>query len=253
MIANRLIRKTFSAPVKLDSYLLDVSSRIETHKYLGGATQDCYIRMVQLLVSMYLLQGRDLSTVRVLDWGAGKGHISYLLKLAGFDVVSCDVSSSEDDSLFGQDTPIIVEKSITVISLIDPWLLPFKDSEFDLVVGFGVLEHVPNDCEFLQKLRRIIKPGGIFFFSFLPFWLSWSLRLAHLRGNRYHPKLISTKILTLMALNAGFKVGSMWHGQLFQKNSLTHNKILERIDRFLTWSTPLKYFATNLEGILIAQ
>lgn len=253
MISNSLIKKILSAPVKLDSYLLDVSKRIQTHKFLGGATQGCYIRMVQLLASIYTQQGRDLSTVRVLDWGTGKGHISYLLKAAGFNVISCDIASAEDDSSFGQDTPILKEKSISVISLNDPWILPFKDGEFDLVVSFGVLEHVPNDYESLRELHRVIKPGGIFFFSFLPFWLSWSQRLAHLRGNWYHPKLYGTKTLTHMAVNAGFKVGSIWHGQLFPKNSFPHSNLLERVDRFLTWSTPLKNFATNIEGILIAE
>jgi len=253
VISNCLIREILSASVELDGYLLDVSKRAETHKFLGGATQGCYIRMVQLLASIYTQQGRDLSTVRVLDWGAGKGHISYLLKAAGFDVISCDIESADDDSSFGQKTPIIKEKSISVIPLTHPWILPFKDAEFDLVVGFGVLEHVPNDYESLREIRRIIKPSGLFFFSFLPSWFSWSQRLAHLRGNWYHPKLYRTKTLTDMAVNADFKVSNLWYGQLFPKNSFPHSNLLERIDRFLTSSTLLKYFATNLEGILIAE
>jgi len=253
MISNSLITTILSKPVKLDSYLLNVSSRTATHKFLGGATQGCYIRMVKLLASIYTQQGLDLSTVRVLDWGVGKGHISYLMKVAGFDVKSCDVVSSDDDSSFGQDTPILREKSINVIPLNDPWLLPFKDGEFDMVVSFGVLEHVPNDYESLRELRRIIKPGGIFFFSFLPYWLSWSQRLAHLRGNRYHPRLYKVRRLARMASDASFEVDHIWHGQLFPKNSFPHSNHLERVDRFLTRVTPLKYFATNIEGILVAK
>jgi len=253
MISECLIRKILSAPVRLDSYLLDVSMRAETHKFLGNATQGCYIRMVQLLTSIYTQQGRDLSKVRVLDWGAGKGHISYLLKAEGFNVTSCDVRSSADDSSFGQITPIIEEKSIDVISLYDPWILPFKDGEFDLIISFGVLEHVPNDFESLREIRRVVKRGGIFFFSFLPYWLSWTQGMAHLRGNLYHHRLYKTKALAQLAGNAGFKIASIWHGQLFPKNSVPHSNLLERLDRFLTHSTPLKYFATNIEGILIAD
>lgn len=253
MISNALIKEMLSAPVKLDNYLIDVSRRVKTHQFLGGATQGCYIRMVQLLAEIYRQQGRDLSTVRVLDWGAGKGHISYLLKAAGFDVTSCDIASSDDDSSFGQETPIIKEQSIKVIPLADPWLLPFNDGEFDLIVSFGVLEHVQNDYESLRELRRILKPGGLFFFSFLPFWLSWSQRLAHLRGNWYHPRLYRTRTFVEMVPKTGFAVDNLWHGQFFPKNSLPHSNLLERVDRFLTWSTPLKYFATNIEGLLIAQ
>lgn len=245
MISDFLIRKTLSVSVELDSYLTDISRRISSHKYLGGATQGCYLRMVQLLASIYTLQGRDLSKVRVLDWGAGTSHISYLMKAAGFDVISCDITR--------KDTPILKEKSIRFVLLNDPWILPFKDEEFDMVVSFGVLEHVPSDYESLRELRRIIKPGGIFFFSFLPYWLSWSQWLARLRGDRYHSRLYKTKTLDRMAENAGFEVGRIWHGQLFPKNSFPHSNIIERVDRFLTWSTPLKYFATNIEGILIAK
>lgn len=53
MISNCLIREILSAPVELDGYLLDVSKRTETYKFLGGASQGCYIRMVQLLASIY--------------------------------------------------------------------------------------------------------------------------------------------------------------------------------------------------------
>lgn len=253
MISGSLIRKTLSTPVVLDNYLLDVSRRVSTHEFLGGATQGCYIRMIQLLGAIFMLQGRDLSTVRVLDWGAGKGHISYLLKAAGFDVVSCDIASSDNDSSFGQDAPILTEKSISVVPLRDPWVLPFEDGKFDLVVSFGVLEHVQNDFESLRELRRIIKPSGLFFFSFLPFWLSWSQRLAQLRGNWYHPRLYKSETVAQMAEKAGFIVGGIWHGQFLPKNSFPHSNIIEGVDRILTWYTPLKYFATNIEGILVAK
>lgn len=253
MISSSLIRKALSAPVDLDSYLLDIASQVPTHSFLRGATHGCYLRMVRLLAAIYTLQGRNLSTVRVLDWGTGKGHISYMLKAAGFNVTSCDVRSSADDSSFGQETPILEETSINVLSLDDPWVLPFKDHEFDLVVSFGVLEHVPNDFESLRELHRIIIPGGIFFLSFLPYWLSWSQRLAHLRGDWYHPRLYTVSSLRQIASDAGFKVESIWHGQLFPKNSFPHSNWIERIDRFLTSFTPFKYLATNLEGILIAD
>ena len=253
MISGDVINKILSAPVKLDNYLLDVAMRTATHAFLGNATQGCYIRMIKLLTLLYTQQGRDLSTVRVLDWGTGKGHISYLLKAAGFNVTSCDVRSSAEDNSFSQKTPILEEKLINVISLDDPWILPFKDGEFDLVVSFGVLEHVSNDYESLREIRRVLTCGGMFFFSFLPYWFSWIQRLSHLRGNLYHHRLYKKKTLVHMAENAGFKVVHIWHGQLLPKNAAPHNNVIENVDRFLTHSTPLKYFATNLEGIFIAE
>ena len=253
MISLPLIRSNLIAPVELDNYLVDIASRIPTHGFLRGATQGCYVRMVQLLVAIYVQQGRNPATVRVLDWGAGKGHISYLLKAAGFDVTSCDIRSFAEDSSFGQYTPIVEDNALKIVPLSDPWILPFNDREFDLVVSFGVLEHVPNDLESLKEIHRILVPGGVFFFTFLPYWLSWSQWLARLRGDWYHPRLYKVRILKQMASDSRFYVEGIWHGQLFPKNSFPHNNSVERIDRLLTSYTPLKYLATNIEGILIAK
>lgn len=37
---------------------------------------------------------------------------------------------------------------------------PFPDDEFDLVVSFHVVEHVPDVMRFITELHRITKPGG---------------------------------------------------------------------------------------------
>ena len=106
--------------------------------------------------------------MQVLDWGTGKGHISYLLEKEGFQVTSCDVNQNAIDSTFGQITPIIDEQDINVIPLEHSWELPFQDNTFDVVVSFGVLEHVSHDQASLFEIRRILRTGGIFFFCFLP-------------------------------------------------------------------------------------
>jgi SAM-dependent methyltransferase len=253
MISQKLMYSSLSCPVDLDKYLIEVSRRFPSHRFLSGATQGCYLRMTKFLVNIVRSQQKTPSNVRILDWGTGKGQISYLLKAVGFDVTSCDLKTSSDDSSFGQETPIITENQIDVVPLLHPWKLPFENAEFDIVVSFGVLEHVSNDYESLKEIRRILTSGGIFFFSFLPYWLSWTQRLAYLRGDRYHPRLYRLSFLEEMAKKVGFGVDAIWHGQLLPKNSFPHNNTLERLDRYLTTATPLKYFATNLEGVLIAK
>jgi hypothetical protein len=39
----------------------------------------------------------------------------------------------------------------------------------------------------LKEIRRVLKPGGLFYFCFLPYWLTQIQRLAHWRGSHYHP------------------------------------------------------------------
>jgi SAM-dependent methyltransferase len=253
IIDHALLQKQLSSAVELDSYLVEVARREPSHGFLAGATQGCYLRLVDLLVSVLRQKNLDPTQVSVLDWGAGKGHISYLLREAGFQVTSCDLRSGADDSSFSQSTPILDEQMIKVVPLEHEYRLPFPDGGFDLVVSFGVLEHVTNDRESLKEIRRVLKPGGLFFFCFLPNWLSWTQRLAHLRGNYYHPVLYSKDGVRNLAQAADFELDSVWHGQLFPKNALPNSNVIEYVDRFLTNWTPLKYFATNLEGLMVAR
>lgn len=253
VLLPRQVRAALRAPVEIDRYLKDIAVQEPSHRFLVGATGGCYQRMVDMLAAAWRLDEPGRAPVRVLDWGAGKGHINYLMRKAGFDVISCDRKSDGDDSSFNQAAPIIHERDIDVVPLLHDIELPFATATFDLVVSFGVLEHVKNDQASLREIRRVLKPGGVFYFCFLPYWLSWTQRLAHLRGNRYHPILYSKGRMRRKAKLAGFRVVDIWHGQLFPKNSWPHSNAIESLDRFLTTWTPLKYLGTNLEGILVAE
>lgn len=41
-------------------------------------------------------------------------------------------------------------------------ILPFNDSEFDVVVSFDVLEHIPNVNKHLQEVKRVLKKWWIY-------------------------------------------------------------------------------------------
>lgn len=46
--------------------------------------------------------------------------------------------------------------------------LPFRSQQFDSVIMFEVLEHVPNDRQSANELFRVLKPGGLAYVS-IPF------------------------------------------------------------------------------------
>jgi SAM-dependent methyltransferase len=126
----------------------------------------------------------------VLDWGCGKGHVSKLLRdLGPGSLRSCDLASDEEDSSFGQDTPLIREFNIPVTPLDHEYKLPYPDATFDVVLSVGVLEHVANDQASLAEIGRVLRPSGMFFCFNLPTSLSWTQKLSHMRGNLYHNRL----------------------------------------------------------------
>lgn len=249
---HEMRRKILSCAGGMDDFLSRIAGEHTSHSFLGRSTQAVYLRQVELLRELVKLRFEaPLSAIRVLDWGCGKGHISYLLDKEGFDVTTCDRTRALGDSAFGQPTPILIEKEIRVVPLDAPVALPFANESFDVVVSFGVLEHVDRDAESMREIRRILRPGGIFFVTFLPYVLSWTQWVARLRGNDYHDRLYSKRSFRALARGAGFDVLGIWHGQLFPKNSAAHSPRVEKLDRFLTEHTLLRYFATNLEAVAL--
>lgn len=248
-------RPILSAPIERDHFLSETAQGRPSHQFLAGSAQAMYARQVAFLAAIL----RDYAQVpadqiRILDWGCGKGHITYLLQGRGFDVTSCDVVSTSNDSAFGQEVPIVHRKNIRIVPLEHESQLPFEDQSFDCVVSFGVLEHVPSDAASLREIRRILKPGGLFFVTMLPYFLSWTQAVARRRGINYHDRLYRHRQLRDLAAGSHFQVAAAFHAQLFPKNSvpIAIDPLMEPVDRFLCQWTPLKYLATNLEAVLVS-
>ena len=47
----------------------------------------------------------------------------------------------------------------------DATRLTFADASFDLVMSFEVLEHIPDYLAALREVRRVLRPGGRFYFT----------------------------------------------------------------------------------------
>jgi SAM-dependent methyltransferase len=243
--------------VEPDPYLCEVAGRSRSHWLLGNAVQMVYQRQVGFLSDLILgYTGRPAEKVNILDWGCGRGHITYLLRKRGFSVTACDRDGGADEnSAFRSERPILTEQSIDVVPLTDDVKLPFQTGSFDCVTSFGVLEHVARDLDSLKEIRRVLRPGGLLYITFLPYRLSWTQAAARLFGDRYHDRLYGRRRLRELAYAAEFRVQAIWFGQLFPKNPtpLVLDRVLEPIDRLACRYTPLKYFATNLEAVLTAN
>jgi 2-polyprenyl-3-methyl-5-hydroxy-6-metoxy-1,4-benzoquinol methylase len=248
---------TFSARYPVHPQLTQLAKRAATHQFLvNPASQTIYRYQVEFVRQFTEHCFREeFVKQRVLDWGCGKGHVTFLLKDLGANVTSCDYKDEQEagdiDSSFGQATPIIDAEHITVVPLRHEYRLPFEIASFDVVLSFGVLEHVPHDFESLTEIVRVLRPGGLFFCFNLPYVLSWTQRMVRLMGDNYHDRLYSKRGTRQLLAKAGLDTLEMWHRQLFPKNTVSYpaHWWFEMLDQRIVGLTPLKYLATNIEFV----
>ena len=86
----------------------------------------------------------------VLEIGAGAGWQSKLLAEYGLGVEAIDVEDSRYES-----------QRIWPVLIYDGENIPFPDSHFDVVFSSNVLEHIKQVDQFLDEIKRVLKPDGI--------------------------------------------------------------------------------------------
>ena len=88
----------------------------------------------------------------VLDIGAGIGEVIDVFKDNGWLCEAIDVNPVSVDWLRS--------RSIHVFN--GPFELFNNDKKFDVIMAWGVIEHVVEPKQFLKKVYSILKPGGLF-------------------------------------------------------------------------------------------
>lgn len=95
---------------------------------------------------------------KTLEIGSGKGRLLNHYFRRGYDIRGVDISEhmiSESRRLYG-DLPFYKMSGDA---------LAFKDSSFDLVLSFDVLEHIPDTDKHLHEVRRVLKSEGHYVFE----------------------------------------------------------------------------------------
>lgn len=103
---------------------------------------------------------------KILDIGCGMGREAFCLNELGFNVTGIDISEDVIDVA----KQFAINNSIDVEFLVSNGLdLPFKNSEFDVVIiwtqTFGLFYGEENQQHILAECKRVLKNGGILSFS----------------------------------------------------------------------------------------
>lgn len=127
--------------------------------------------------------------LQILDWGCGAGGNHGLLESYG---VVTGVDSSDEALKFCREKGIT---NLVKAGTVDEFVSSTPASSFDLVTAFDVLEHIPQDREYLKDLHKVLKPGGYVLITVPAFQFLWSElddRVGHQR--RYTRAGLSDKL-----------------------------------------------------------
>ena len=159
---------------------------------------------------------------RILDWGAGWGQTSLLLRANGAQVVAYDIDDKGAASglLRGTDVRYVVTPGPE---------LPFAGGEFDAVLNSGVLEHVDDEGAALAELRRVLRPGGRLFTYHLPNRYAYTEWLGRRLGRFHHDRTYTRHEASAVFERAGFRVQSCRPFHLLPRN--VWGRLSERLSR----------------------
>lgn len=199
----------------------------------------------------------ELPRARVLDVGASTGHIDALVAEHVAELIGIDI-----DPLALEHARRLYPASQAEFLVADAMNLPFDSNAFDVVLCMHVYEHVPDSQRLFEEIFRLLRPGGICYFSAanrlipiephygLPF-LSWfTPTLANLyvralgRGEEYYERLLTypgLKFLTRRFIRRDYtrrviaEPERFGTGYMFAPRSLKQSLALKVVD----WAYPL--------------
>ena len=146
-LTNEALQELYSDAYYSEMYNTSMIPFFEARKELIGKS-----KYAQIIDSLNSIRLNELASLRVLDIGAGLGEV---------------LSVFND---FGHYCEAIEVNSVAINHLKNSGLNVFSDSfynynsndKFDVIMAWGVIEHVTDPFLFLEKVYSLLSPSGIF-------------------------------------------------------------------------------------------
>lgn len=156
--------------------------------------------------------GKIINQIRSLCTLKADTHLLELGSAQGMSIMACSQMGYKVTGLEPYEYAIKVSrqisKDVTILNVVRGFAedAPFKNNSFDLIIALSVIEHVTEVNKVFREIFRMLKPGGILYFStasslcpmqneirFFPFFSWYPQKIKERIMNwaaHYHPSLI---------------------------------------------------------------
>lgn len=181
----------------------------------GALHHASYLRMSKVLLALRVLrQARlPLDRVELFDYGFGAGTFYR------YCPTSANLSGVEQDPVVCREvSEMLAKRGFRNVDLqpieIERWREhPLLEKQYDVFLCSHVLEHLPYPIDFLETVRRCVKPDGAFL-GLVP--------INELAENPHHLQKVDRSVVERWAADAGYELA------YYEEN-----------DPFLYWAQPL--------------
>ena len=118
-----------------------------------------YLYFVSLIQQVSVDKNLRGGSLRVLDYGCGRGIIVELLREAGFEAYGAEVCYEGADFSGFYANPLY--KAGYLKEFPPNEALPFPDGFFDVIISNQVFEHIEDKRTALKHLQRILADDGV--------------------------------------------------------------------------------------------
>jgi 2-polyprenyl-3-methyl-5-hydroxy-6-metoxy-1,4-benzoquinol methylase len=107
-------------------------------------------------IATYQFALKYVKDKRVLDYGCGSGYGSRMLSNIAEKVTAVDIS---------EETINFAKSYYTANNLVFKNISELSDEKYDIITSFQVIEHVPDEKEYIKNLKSLLMPDGYLLIS----------------------------------------------------------------------------------------